>query len=323
MVAVPAPAVVVAPVAGPFMPFAIATVDDFEVGAAAVVDPDAIAVVSPGAVEDAIGFAALADDEDAVARVDGAEIAIHVVRRAIEDSSGSRFPISRDAEIGAAAAVNPDSPLARTPSLALNAGGLAALANHAYAEAGIRRTPGTSHVVGGAVDQVGFAPAAEFAVSATIASPVIISVVIVSALDYNGSRNADLELSAATVIDPDAVIVEAPREVLSAFSLAFLMHHLDAAAGIYGADAAVHVIGVTGHAQGRLRSGRAENWFAVERNGQDKGPRDQGQGHQNGSSRHSRKTDHRDSLPFMTKPAELGFLADCRHGSGKGSFKSR
>src|SRR5712675_1362720 len=190
MVAIPAAAVIVVPVAGPFTPFAVAAVDDFEVGEAAAIDPDAVADVSPGAIEDAIGFAALA--------------------------------------------------------------------NHADAEAGIGWTPGSAHVVRRAVDHVGFAPAAEFivapagiAVPATIAIPVVISivisVVIVSVLDYNGSLNADLELGAATVVDPDAVSVKAPREVLSAFGLAFLVHHLHSASGVHSADAAVHVIGVTGH----------------------------------------------------------------------------
>jgi len=88
---------------------------------------------------------------------------------------------------------------------------------------------------------------AGIAVTTTIAIPVVISVVIVSVLDYNGSLNADLELSAAAMVDPDAVSVKAPREILSAFGLAFLMHHLHSAGGVHSADAAVHVIGVTGH----------------------------------------------------------------------------
>src|SRR6266403_4811646 len=105
MVAIPAAAVVVVPVAGPFTPFAVAAVNDFEVGAAAAVDPDAVAVVSPGAVEDAIGFAALTDDEDTIAGVNAAEIAVHMVGGAIDEAVRFRCRNSGDAEIGAAAAV--------------------------------------------------------------------------------------------------------------------------------------------------------------------------------------------------------------------------
>src|SRR5712672_2870084 len=121
MVAIPAAAVIVTPVAGPFTPFAVAAVDDFEVGAAAAIDPDAVAVVSPSAIEDAIGFAALTDDEDAIAGVSGADIAVHVIGGAINEAGGSRFPITGDGEIGAAVAVNPYAALDRTPSLAFDA----------------------------------------------------------------------------------------------------------------------------------------------------------------------------------------------------------
>src|SRR5712672_363633 len=112
MVAIPAAAVVVVPVAGPFTPFAVAAVDNFEIGAAAAIDPDAVAVVSPSAIEDAIGFAALADDEDAIAGVRGADIAVHVIGGAIDEACGSRLPVTGDGKVGAAAAVNPDAALA-------------------------------------------------------------------------------------------------------------------------------------------------------------------------------------------------------------------
>src|SRR5712671_6134775 len=125
MVAIPASAVVVVPVAGPFTPFAIAAVNDFEVGAAAAIDPDAVAVVSPSAIEDAIGFAALTDDEHAIAGVNLAELAVHGIGGAIDEAGGPRFPISGDAEISAAATVDPYAALARTPSLAFDASSLA------------------------------------------------------------------------------------------------------------------------------------------------------------------------------------------------------
>src|SRR6267142_2097200 len=148
--------------------------------------PVMVAVVSPSAIEDAIGFAALADDEDAVAGVNGAEIAVHVVGRAIDEAGGARFPISGDPEIGAAAAVNPNAALAVAPRLAFDASGLAALANYAHAEAGIGRTPGSPHVIRGAVDHIRFAPAAEFIVAtAEIAIPVIAAEISISAMVAN------------------------------------------------------------------------------------------------------------------------------------------
>ena len=65
-VAFPGPAIVVVPTARPFTPFPRATIDNLEVGAAAAVHPNAVARVSPSAIEHAIGFTALADDKNAV-----------------------------------------------------------------------------------------------------------------------------------------------------------------------------------------------------------------------------------------------------------------
>src|SRR6202040_1991524 len=88
VITIPAAAIVVAPVAGPFTPFAVAAVYDFEVGAAAAINPDAVAVIAPSAVEETIGFAALANDENTVARVNGAGLAIHVIGGAIDQGGG-------------------------------------------------------------------------------------------------------------------------------------------------------------------------------------------------------------------------------------------
>jgi hypothetical protein len=206
MVAVPALTVVVVPVAGPFAPFAFAAVDDFEVGAAATVNPDAVAVVSPGAVEDAVSFAALADDEDAVARVRGAEVAVHVIGRAINQGSGAGLPVAGNAEIRTTAAVNPNAALTRTPSLTLNASGLTALANHADAETSVSRAPGTPHVIGGAVDDVGFAPAAEFIVaSAEITVMVVIAVHVMA---------VEVSVPAMVVNNVAASAIDAKKEKL-------------------------------------------------------------------------------------------------------------
>src|SRR5712672_1108908 len=201
MVAIPAAAVVVVPVAGPFTPFAIAAVNDFEVGAAAAIDPDAVAVVSPSAIEDAIGFATLADDEHAIAGINAAEIAVHMVGGAIDEAGRSRFPISANAEIRATPAVNPYAALAGTPSLALDAGGLAALANHADAETGIGWTPGSPHVIGRAVHRIGFAPAAECVVATAeirVTAPIVIGVAAVIAIPVIA-----VEISISAMVDHD------------------------------------------------------------------------------------------------------------------------
>jgi len=321
MVAVPALTIIVAPVAGPFAPFAVAAVDDFEVGAAPAVDPNAVAVVAPGTIENAIGFAALADDKDAVAGVNGAEVAVHVVGGAINEAGGTRLPVSGDAEVGATAAVHPDAALAVAPGLALDTSGLAALPNHAHAEAGIGRAPGAPHVIRGAIDNVGFAPATKLVVGSTectflagvailvgIAIRVMIAVVIISVLDHNGSQNSDFKLRAATVINPDAIFIEAPRIILDAFGLAFLVDHLHAASGVNLADAAMHVIGLTRHSQRLLGDRYRVDWLACEHNSQEKGGIDQEKRQRRIPSQRGMKTDHSDSLQFGTR-------RHCRHGS--------
>src|SRR6266852_9642353 len=179
MITVPAAAVVIVPVARPLAPFAVAAIDHLEVGAAATIDPDAVAVVAPCTVEDAIGFTALANDEDAVERVDGTEVRPHIVGGAVDECGGAGLPVSGDAEVRTAAAVNPNATFAVAPSFAVDATGLAALANQAHTEAGIGGTPDALHGIGGAVDHVGIAPAAELVVvtaELTVAAAVASSV---------------------------------------------------------------------------------------------------------------------------------------------------
>jgi len=292
MIAVPAAAVVVAPVACPFAPFTVATVDDFEIGAAASVDPDTLAVITPGAVVNAIGFAALADDEDAVARVNRAEIAVHVIGRAVQQGGGARLPVAGNAEIGAAAAVDPNAALSGAPRLALYAGGLAALANHAHAKAGIGRTPRAPHVIGGAVNHVGFAEAAEFAVTGVFAIAAVVTVVDALANDHRrGGLSADFEIGAAAVIDPDSTIVVAPGAIQNALGVALLVDHLYATGGVNETNMAVHIVGRARHAQSGLRC-----WSGVER------PASEGNHQQNGSTQtqETGKTLHVGTLHFRT-----------------------
>src|SRR6266446_4203421 len=243
MVTLPAAAVVVVPVAGPFAPLALAAIYDLEVGAAAAINPDAVAIVAPGAIE------------DAVTRVNGTESALHVVGRAVDQGGGVSLPVSGNAEIGTAAAVDPDTALAITPGLAFDASGLAALANHAHAESRIGRTPGTPHIIGGAVNHVGFAPSAEVAIA--IATAVVVSVVAAIMADDNGwSLGAYFEFRTAAVIDPDSAIVVAPGAILNALGLAFLVNHLNAAGGIHEANVPVHVVRIARHSQSGLRGWR-------------------------------------------------------------------
>jgi hypothetical protein len=249
MIAVPAAAVVITPVARPFTPFTVATVDDFEISAAATVDPDAVAVIAPGAVVDAIGFAALANDEDAVASVNGAEIAVHVIGGAVEESGGARLPIAGNAEIGAAATVDPNAALTITPGLTLNASGLAALANHTHAEASISRAPSAPHIIGGAINHVVFAKAAKLAIAGVLAIAVMVAVVTTLANNEGRGLSAHFELRAAAVIDPDSTIVEAPSAIQNALGLALLVDHLHSASGVNETNMAVHIVGGAGHSQ--------------------------------------------------------------------------
>jgi hypothetical protein len=246
MVALPAAAVIVIPVAGPFAPFALAAINDLEVGAAAAINPYTVAIIAPRPIEDAISFAALTDDEDAVARINGTESALHVVGRAVEESGGVSLPVAGNAKVGTAAAVHPNAALAITPGLALNASGFAALANHTHAETRIGWAPGTPHVIGGAVDHVRIAPATELAIAVAIA--VVVSLVGAIMADDDGySLSANFEFCAAAVIDPDSTIVISPAVILNALGLTFLVDHLNAAGGIHEANVAVHIVGITRH----------------------------------------------------------------------------
>src|SRR5579864_6200904 len=263
VVAIPAVAVVVAPVARPVAPFAVAAIHNFEVGAAAAIDPDAVAIITPGAIEHAVGLAALAHDEDPVARIDGAEVALHVVGRAIHQGGGAGLPVASHPEVRAAATIGPDSALSVSPGLAFDTSGLAALANQAHAEAGVGGAPHALHGVGGAIDHVRVAPAAELVVAIRVTIPVAVMVpvvvsimvaVVIPMLDYRGSLHGNLKLRAAAAIDPDSVPVEAPGAIEDAFGFALLVNHLDATAGVRRAHVAVHVVRVAGHAHG-LRHG--------------------------------------------------------------------
>src|SRR6266851_33162 len=173
VIAIPTAAVIIVPVARPRAPFAVVAIDYFEVGTTAAIDPDAIAVISPGAVENAIGFTALAHDEDTIQRIYSAEIALHVIGGAIDQGGGAGLPVAGNGKVRAAATIRPNTALAVTPGLALDAGSFAALANQAHAEAGIRGAPNAFHVIGSAIDHVSVAPAAELALTVSVATAML------------------------------------------------------------------------------------------------------------------------------------------------------
>src|SRR5215469_8756002 len=94
----------------PIAPFALAPIDNFKVSSAPLIDPDAIPLVAPGTTEDAVGFAALPDDKDAVARIDQTTVAPHVIRCAVDQRGRPVRPVTRDEKVRAAATVHPNSP---------------------------------------------------------------------------------------------------------------------------------------------------------------------------------------------------------------------
>ena len=304
VIAIPTAAVIIVPVARPRAPFAVAAIDYFEVGATAAIDPYAVAVISPGAVENAIGFTALAHDEDTIQRIYSAEIALHVIGGAIDQGGGASLPVAGNGEVRAAATIRPNTALAVTPGLALDAGSFAALANQAHAEAGIRGAPNAFHVIGSAIDHVSVAPAAELALTVSVATAM---------LDDNGSLNANLELRAAATIDPDASIVIAPGAILNALGFAFLVDHLYSAGGIDGANVTTHVIGRTRHPQG-LRHGSGLSGPGSRCNREQECSRNQSKRCRNELVRASAKTLHGEaSIPFRS--ARLGVRWSLAGGS--------
>src|SRR5258708_2743315 len=147
-IAIPTAAVIIVPVARPRAPFAVVAIDYFEVGATAAIDPDAVAVISPGAVENAIGFTALAHDEDTIQRIYSAEIALHVIGGAIDQGGGASLPVAGNGEVRAAATIDPDASIVIAPGAILNALGFAFLVDHLYSAGGIDGANVTTHVVG-------------------------------------------------------------------------------------------------------------------------------------------------------------------------------
>jgi hypothetical protein len=100
-----------------------------------------------------------------------------------------------DLKVGAAATVNPEAATVETPGAVADAGGAADLARKTNIASGADVTPVSVSIVGGAGD---------------------------NSWRRNWCGDADDELGAATAVDPEATIVEAPGASLDANSAADL-----------------------------------------------------------------------------------------------------
>jgi len=126
-------------------------VADFEVGAAAAVDPEATIVEAPGASMDARGAADLAGQTNIATGSDVTPVSFAIVGRACDDA-GWRWPATADDEVRAAATVDPESAPIYTPGTALDAGRAADLADKANVVAAADVAVVSFAIVGGAGD---------------------------------------------------------------------------------------------------------------------------------------------------------------------------
>jgi hypothetical protein len=69
---------------------------DFKVRTAAMVDPNAVLVIAPGAVLDALGFAFLVHHLNATGGVDGANVTVHIIGIARHAQRRLRYWRGRD-----------------------------------------------------------------------------------------------------------------------------------------------------------------------------------------------------------------------------------
>src|SRR5262249_27976414 len=137
--------------------FNSAVAPNFEVSAATAIDPNPTTIVAPRVVVDAIGIATLAHEPHTAVGVDGARVAAHVVRRAVDKAqpAASRLPAAAtaaDLEVGAAAAIDPDAAAIVAPGAAVVARRAAALSHELHAAARIGRAADAAAVVGRAIN---------------------------------------------------------------------------------------------------------------------------------------------------------------------------
>jgi hypothetical protein len=195
---------------------------NLKIRSAPAVDPNPVPVVTPGAAENAVGVAALADQAYAAAGIDRARAAPHVVRRAIDDlNSGSAWlptAAASNLEVCAAAAIDPDAAMIVAPCAAEIARRAANLADDPHAATRVGGADVASTIIGGAVNVVALVPAAP-------------------------AGAANLEITSAPAVHPNASTVGiAPCLIEDTRSVAALLHELHATPDIGGAVISPHVV---------------------------------------------------------------------------------
>jgi hypothetical protein len=124
-----------------------------------------------------------------------------------------------DFKIGAAAAVNPDPASIISPSATINTISIAALTDNARATLSVDGARFAAHIVGSAIDGL--------------------------LRRWLPARLTDLEIGAATAIDPNAMPIPAPCRTIGARGAAALANKANASASIDWATVAVAIIGST------------------------------------------------------------------------------
>jgi hypothetical protein len=127
-------------------------VTDFEVSAAATIDPEAAAVEAPCATLDAGRAADLASQADVAAGANVTPVSLAIVGGAGDDAGWWRLRLAStaDDELGAAAPVDPEAAPVYAPGIALDAGRSADLADEASIAATADVAVVSFAIVGGA-----------------------------------------------------------------------------------------------------------------------------------------------------------------------------
>jgi hypothetical protein len=197
-----------------------------EVGAAAVIDPDAAIIEAPRISLSTRGPAALADHLYSCAGFCLAVVTLTVIGGAVkrlDETCGvvAVVPVTTtwrthlQGKVGTATAIDPDAATIEAPSLALDAARPAALPDELNSGAGV---------------------------NFTIVAPAVIRRAGRN-LRVRWRRRLQTKVGAAAVIDPDATVVEAPGISLRAGRAAALMKQLNPLTGIGVAAVALAVVG--------------------------------------------------------------------------------
>ena len=193
-----------------------------ELGAASVVDPEAAVVDAPGLAEGAGRAADLTVEGNVAATSDVTPVSFAVVGGAGDGLTLLSWPplvsVASGGELGAASLIDPETSVVVAPGLALDAWAAADLSGELNAAASVDIAVVTLPVIGGAGDGL--------ALLAWVA----------------GAVTSGGELGAASLIDPEALVVVAPGLALDAWAAADLAGELDAAAGVDIAVVALSVI---------------------------------------------------------------------------------